>query len=196
MKALNGGSNLTNFISEYKCSYNICDDLIEFYDQNKHLHHPGLTSTQTLDKSKKDSMDLCIEANDNAEPIDNYIKSLWDNMYDYAKQYPKLNDLKAFSISEKINIQKYPIGGGFKSWHCERDGAFNQSIKRVLVFMTYLNDVDDGGTEFIYQNKIEKAEKGKTLIWPSDWTHTHRGQVSHTKEKMIITGWFSHLWDV
>src|SRR5210317_1607787 len=98
-------------------------------------------------------MDLCIEANDNAEPIDNYIKSLWDNMYDYAKQYPKLNDLKSFSISETINIQKYPIGGGFKSWHCERDGAFNQSIKRVLVFMTYLNDVEDGGTEFMYQNK-------------------------------------------
>lgn len=186
---------MTNFISEYKCSYSICDDLIEFYDQNKHLHHHGLTSTQILDKNKKDSMDLCIEPNNNVEPLENYKNSLWDNMYDYAKQYPKLNDLKAFSISEKINIQKYPIGGGFKSWHCERDGTFNQSIKRVLVFMTYLNDVDDGGTEFIYQNKIAKAEKGKTLIWPSDWTHTHRGQVSHTKEKMIITGWFSHLWD-
>ena len=77
---------MTDFISEYKCSHSICDDLIEFFDQNKHLHHLGLTSTQTVDKSKKDSIDLCVEANDNAEPLNNYKKSLWDNMYDYAKQ--------------------------------------------------------------------------------------------------------------
>ena len=55
--------------------------------------------------------------------------------------------------------------------------------------MTFLTDNPDGGTEFIYQDKYIPAEKGKTLIWPSDWTHTHRGKVDTTKEKMIITGW-------
>ena len=33
--------------------------------------------------------------------------------------------------------------------------------------MTYLNDVKDGGTEFMYQNIKTQAEKGLTLIWPS-----------------------------
>ena len=44
-----------------------------------------------------------------------------------------------------------------------------------------------------YQNKTFKAKKGDTLIWPSGWTHTHRGIVSQTQEKYIITGWWSFL---
>jgi hypothetical protein len=60
--------------------------------------------------------------------------------------------------------------------------------------MTYLNDVTDGGgTEFFHQNITTTAVKGKTLIWPSDWTFTHRGQVSPTQDKYIITGWFSFM---
>jgi len=36
-----------------------------------------------------------------------------------------------------------------------------------------------------------QPRKGLTLIWPADWTHHHRGVVSPTQEKYIITGWFS-----
>lgn len=186
---------MNDFISEYECNHNICDDLIEFFKQNKHEHREGVTSRLKVDKNVKDSIDLTISCIDNNEPIQNYTAYLWDCVYKYAEQYPYLNELSSFSFADNMNIQHYKIGGGFKNWHSERTGCFDKSIKRVLVFMTYLNDVEDGGTEFLYQNKTIKAEKGKTLIWPSDWTHTHRGQISNTKEKMIITGWFSHLWD-
>jgi hypothetical protein len=58
--------------------------------------------------------------------------------------------------------------------------------------MTYLNDVTDAGeTEFFYQKIKMKPEKGLTLIWPADWTFTHRGIASPTQEKTIITGWFN-----
>jgi len=181
-------------MSEYKCDDSICNDLIEFFRQNKHNASDGKTNN-TVIKEVKDSIDLGVHPKDDKEPVQNYTKFLWDCMEDYVKIYPYLRDVYTFSITEVMNIQKYPIGGGFKLWHTERNGAFDLTIKRVLVFMTYLNDVEDGGTEFLHQNKTIKAEKGKTLIWPSDWTHAHRGQVSYTKEKMIITGWFSHLWD-
>ena len=55
--------------------------------------------------------------------------------------------------------------------------------------MTYLNNLDDGGTHFKYYNYTTKAIKGKTLIWPAAFTHTHVGQISYTKEKTIVTGW-------
>ena len=29
------------------------------------------------------------------------------------------------------------------------------------------------------------------MIWPTDWKNIHRGIVSETKEKMIITGWYN-----
>ena len=82
-----------------------------------------------------------------------------------------------------FNIQKYPVGGGFKVWHSER-GIDKEYLYRHLVWMTFLTDNPAGGTEFIYQDKYIAAEKGKTLIWPSDWTHTHRGKVDTTKEKI------------
>jgi prolyl 4-hydroxylase len=190
-----GDNKVTDFIGKYKCNESICDDLIEFFKQNAHGHINGLTNNKVI-KDVKDSTDLCLSPYDNNEPMQNYTKFIWDCLNDYAKTYYHLQEAYKFSITESINIQKYPIGGGFKKWHYERDGSFNRSIKRILVFMTYLNDVEDGGTEFIYQKQTVKAEKTKTLIFPSDWTHTHRGQISHTKEKIIITGWFSHLWDV
>ena len=45
---------------------------------------------------------------------------------------------------------------------------------------------------FKYQKLTTPAEKGLTLIWPTDFTHTHRGQISDTHEKYIITGWFGY----
>ena len=61
---------------------------------------------------------------------------------------------------------------------------------RVLVWMTYLNDVADGGsTTFTHQDLEVQPQKGKTLIWPAEWTHAHRGNILNSGEKYIITGW-------
>ena len=64
---------------------------------------------------------------------------------------------------------------------------------RVLVWMIYLNDVTDRGeTEFYFQHHFERPEEGKLVIWPADWTYTHRGIASPTQTKYILTGWFTH----
>ena len=99
----------------------------------------------------------------------------------------------SLSVAQKsyyYNLQYYPPGGGFKTWHSERINPI--ASKRVFVFMTYLNDVEDGGTDFYYQKLTTPAKKGLTLIWPTDFTHTHSGQISDTHEKYIITGWFGY----
>ena len=56
--------------------------------------------------------------------------------------------------------------------------------------MTYLNDVEDGGrTRFPNYGLEVKPERGKTLIWPAEWTHSHTGNVVDSGTKYIITGW-------
>jgi hypothetical protein len=56
--------------------------------------------------------------------------------------------------------------------------------------MTYLNDVKDGGaTHFVHQDLSVQPEKGKTLIWPAEWTHAHLGNVVNSGSKTIVTGW-------
>ena len=108
----------------------------------------------------------------------------------YVKIYPELMISGFFNINTNFNIQHYNVNEGFNYYHYERDGL--STCSRNLVFMTYLNDVEDGGTQFKYQNLITPAKKGLTLIWPTDFTHTHRGVISQTKEKYIVTGWYTY----
>ena len=51
----------------------------------------------------------------------------------------------------------------------------------------------EGGTHFKYQKLTTPAKKGLTLIWPTDFTHVHSGQITKEHEKYIITGWFGFL---
>ena len=54
-----------------------------------------------------------------------------------------------------------------------------------------MNDIDEAGeTEFLYQNKRLVPKKNRLLIWPADWTHTHRGNPPiGQKDKYILTTW-------
>ena len=55
----------------------------------------------------------------------------------------------------------------------------------------YLNDIDEAGeTEFLYQNKRFAPKKNRLLLWPADWSHTHRGNppIGNTN-KYILTTW-------
>ena len=48
--------------------------------------------------------------------------------------------------------------------------------------------------DFEHFNLKIKPEAGKTLIWPAEWTHAHRGTVLKGGKKYIITGWL-HFTD-
>jgi 2OG-Fe(II) oxygenase superfamily len=120
-----------------------------------------------------------------------YVISIMECIETYKKEFPFCYEEKnRWILRSGIKLQHYNPGDYYKNWHAENVGT-EQYISRHLVFMTYLNDIKDGGgTEFFHQNLQVKPEKGLTLIWPADWTHVHRGIVSNTEEKFIITGWF------
>jgi len=96
-------------------------------------------------------------------------------------------------VGTTMNIQKYEPGEGYFCWHTERTLPLVETVDRALVFMTYLNDVPDGGTKFFHQGITTPAKKGLTLIWPVDWTHVHAGQITEKSEKYIITGWINYV---
>ena len=122
-----------------------------------------------------------------------YIRNLFQCFNDYKEQYDFLKTFVKKIHIGPFNIQKYLPGGHFGRLHAERTGMAH--IHRIFAWMTYLNDVDDGGTtDFDYYKVKIKPETGKTLIWPAEWTHAHRGSVLNGGEKYIITGWL-HLTD-
>jgi hypothetical protein len=169
----------------------ICNDLIHYFDIAEH-RGPGKSyfgNERVVDLSKKHSFDCIITDINMRNRYTNYLQQ-FVNLY--IKKYPWCNGYEPWTIVEDILIQHYPPGGAFFSWHTER-GNMNV-LDRHLVFMTYLNDVSDQGeTEFYHQNIKVKPEKGLTLIWPADWTFTHRGIPSPSQEKYIVTGWFNFV---
>ena len=120
--------------------------------------------------------------------IEVYINELHKCYLDYQEQWPFLKD-KINSVDiPTFNIQKYNPGDHFSHIHTERSSI--NSLHRVFAWMTYLNDVEDGGnTYFTHYDLSIKPEIGKTLIWPAEWTHAHRGEVLNSGVKYIITGW-------
>jgi hypothetical protein len=92
-----------------------------------------------------------------------------------------------------INLQKYQrSSGGYHHWHSEiyPQNATCDSLHRVLLWMFYLNDVEDGGeTEFLYQGRKIAPKKGRLVIAPAGFTHTHRGNVARSGDKYIATSW-------
>ena len=89
-----------------------------------------------------------------------------------------------------FNVQKYSKGDHFSQIHTERSSMENSN--RLFAWMTYLNNVEDGGaTNFSHYDIKIKPEIGKTLIWPAEWTHAHAGEILNNGEKYIITGWMN-----
>jgi hypothetical protein len=176
-----------NFILESKIDKLICDQLIEYHKRSpKQIGRVG----NHIDLQVKDSTDSILERS--SQEYHNYFSALGEVVAEYIKKYPFCNYYSSWQNLENTIITYYKPTQSYQGWHTERSVVDGLCGSRHLVFMTYLNDVEDGGgTEFYHQRKLIKARKGKTLIWPADWTHTHRGIVSSTQEKYIVTGWFN-----
>tara|TARA_R110000772_G_C13098949_1_gene419472 strand:+ start:53 stop:628 length:576 start_codon:yes stop_codon:yes gene_type:complete len=185
-------TSLNSFIGGWFIPKKTCNDLIKYFNKNKELQNPGgfcIDDEFYIDKEHKDSTDILIDNNNNNFEINNYRKDLQQVLNLYQERYPEVLGLEKFNL-EPFNIQKYQKKGGFKSWHTERSNKNNSF--RVLTFMTYLNDLEKGGTNFLYQKITTPSKKGLTLIWPVDFTHTHKSQICN-EEKIITTGWFKFI---
>lgn len=182
-------NSLDNFIGAWTPDdIGICDKLVEFHKNNT-AKFPGKTGGGVI-PSMKDSTDCIVDG----EIADEYFNWLQKVINKYVEKYPWSNKYSPFGIIENIYVQHYAPNGAFHAWHTERGKSEFPFAQRHLVFMTYLNDVTDGGeTEFFHQRLRIKPEKGLTVVWPADWTFTHRGIPSATQEKYIITSWLSYM---
>ena len=182
-----------NFIGSWSVEENICKGLIDYFNKNNDIHHEGQTA-DGIDKAKKNSTDLTIYPKNIKEKetisINSYLESLLECYLDYQNSWPFLKDHFNKLDIGPFNIQKYDEGGHFTKIHSERTSLTH--LHRLFAFMTYLNDDFEGGGTFFshYDLKITPIT-GKTLIWPAEWTHAHRGEIVTKGSKFIITGWLN-----
>ena len=192
---------MTNFIyrKENALSDSLCRSFIETFETDTENQTQGVINIRgetVKDNERKLSTDISFIPRDLERPrwkhlLTKLIIVLETGRNEYRQQfYRGMEKLDPWEIHWIFNMQRYLPGEGYHDYHCERAGL--STGHRMGVWMIYLNDVHDRGwTEFYYQQHYEKAEAGKLMIWPCDWTHLHRGIVSHTETKYILTGWFS-----
>lgn len=190
-------NQLNNFICGWYIDTSLCDNIQNYFNElpseNKFSggianSYDGEYTNSTVKKSTESIL------NDNSELYKAYQIELQKCLNQYMTKYEKCAGLGEFKSTSITKIQYYKPTEGFFDYHCERFGSVLPYSTRHLVYMTYLNDVNDGGeTEFLYQGIKIKPEKGLTLIWPAEWTHTHRGITSMTEHKYIVTGWFNFI---
>ena len=181
-----------NFIGAWNIENDdLCNEIITWFEKNKELQKQGVTSEGRVSSNKKRT-DISVRPknlNDfEFKCLNNFIKELHECFKDYNNQWPFLKGFTKNLDIGAFNIGKYSPGGHFGSIHSERSSI--ATLHRVFAWMTYLNNVEDGGeTNFTHYNIKIKPEIGKTLIWPAEWTHAHAGEILNSGKKYIITGW-------
>jgi hypothetical protein len=188
---------LENFILEYNnfIENDFCQKTIEYYCN---MEKAGFVGKRTfLENRKKHDIDNSYTSLNSFNTIKlDYVQSIssfflekfWKNAYTlYSEKYSVLSTSSEHKIYG-IKVQNIKIGEGYHVWHYEN--ASREVSSRLLAFILYLNDVEEGGeTEFLYSPKRIRAQQGKLILFPAGFTHTHRGNPPISNEKYILNGW-------
>tara|TARA_R100001440_G_scaffold7469_1_gene14655 strand:- start:691 stop:1296 length:606 start_codon:yes stop_codon:yes gene_type:complete len=178
----------------------ICKETINRFERYKNHQQQGIIG-KGIDVKIKDSQDLLISSWMDFRDICMILTAITsEELFNYRNHCSKLNK-KSFTTNNDISltlpssvienlivdrhqVQKTSSGKGY-TWH-------NDTVsyeRRVLTYIYYLNDVEDGWTEFWQGDKIAPKE-GRLLIFPSIWTYFHQGYPPK-QDKYISIGWAS-----
>ena len=184
---------LTDFIHRYEgvFSREDCQEIIEYINllendgclihENEASHLQDQYSNNLIAKDKYE-----IDLQSAHRICQKVLPKLSPPVEDYLKTYSLLGQSKFLLYDCKL--KKIPPGHGFHAWHYESAGY--DQVGRVFVVQLYLNDDFEGGeTEFLYQNKREQAKRGDVLIFPTNFTHVHRGNTPIGGTKYLLTSW-------
>ena len=104
---------------------------------------------------------------------------------EYVKKYPTLEEYNLQQLI--INLQCTKPGEGYHLWHCENTGGYGS---RVCATAMFLNDDFEGGeTEFLHQSRRIEPKRGRIIVFPTTYTHVHRGNPPLDGKKYILTSW-------
>jgi hypothetical protein len=181
--------HLDDFLGIYDDAFtpSVCKEFIEYIDL---MEKRSLLMKMSESSHTQDDLGLNFSHCYNLKSWSWIGESFFPTIKPYISEY-----INKFSILTEANfmlldlkVKKIEQGAGFHRWHYEN--ACYASLDRFLVIQVYLNTIEEGGeTEFLYLNRRVKAEQGRLLIFPSGFTHTHRGNPPIGEDKYILTSW-------
>lgn len=166
-----------------------CKHVIEKFesDESKRPGHVGDGYIPEL----KDSIDLPISQNRQwmeEEIVLNDVlhQALMKYTHHFASFRNTIGDCSPRLIEQTFSQVQKTVPGGKYDWHSDIDFRQEDRI-RMITYLWYLNDVEDGYTEFCSGERIY-PERGKLILFPSTWDRIHRGTPPKS-DKYVCTGW-------
>lgn len=171
-----------------------CTGLIAAFEAASERQQPGHT-VQGYDPAHKLDTEIRVDSALFALPewaplLTSVLAGLKTSIETYKSQSLGLELIAPWMLLSAFNFQRYLPGEGYPTLHCEV-GGMDSTENRVLTWILYLNDVTDcGETYFPNQQRRLSARQGKLVVAPAYWTHCHKGIISPTQTKYILTGWY------
>ena len=184
-----------------------CMEIIEKFEKDQDNQIQGLTGAGVM-LSVKNSKDILITACENWQEEDNLFRKL---INDYHQQYfdhlnhPNTSNFVSYVTGERYmygpfymdqgdldildtgyQIQKTDPGKGY-TWHNDFNLYPGGTTVRYLTFILYLNDVEEGWTQF-YNGDQVSPRAGRLVFFPATWTYVHQGYPPK-QTKYLMTGW-------
>ena len=184
--------NEPHFIGMWEFNNDIlCKNIINLFEKRNDRHGQGEFGG-AIQLDKKDTIDISVDiyelfGESEFSIAREYIDFVASCYLQYCEEWPFMKRFKNAKIG-RFNFQKYHTGKHFLHIHSERMRLYE--CHRLFAFMTYLNDVEEGGeTTFNHYDIKIKPKTGRTIIWPAEWTHAHAGLTVDAGVKYIATGW-------
>ena len=193
--------------NEGSLSKELCEKFIKYFDSNEQLQNEGviglnkkngeygLENKVGVNKNVKESMDIYILLNKlkNGTELFSMVNCLLENLKINLQFY--IGILKEQNIcfsTDKLSVkelllQKYISNEGKFAYHT--DFKLEKEKYRLINFIWYLNDVEEGGETEFFGNYRIKPTQGKIVFFPSEWFFPHQGKTPLSNNKYIITGW-------
>ena len=188
-----------------------CDSMINKFEKRDELNlisGKGVTFLETAlmkeeNKTKNElkgiasgkiTTEMHITQNKNIlQKEDNYLSDVLTEIFiRYSRDIVLHTGLKIFQdiTDTGYQMQKYNKNEGRYTLHHDFavDVINRERCYRILTFLFYLNDVEEGGETTFSTFKV-KPTKGSLLLFPATWNYVHSGNVPRSSDKYIITGW-------
>jgi hypothetical protein len=110
---------------------------------------------------------------------------------EYSQAFPAIGYVGNLCVLSNCRFKHFPPGYSYSAWHQEHVYNFPHRIGCIIV---YLSD-HNCGTEFLSTKEVVHSRTGRAMMFPTFWTHTHRGQVCPDNRNRYILGAYLQLID-
>jgi hypothetical protein len=175
-------------------SDDICKDIIEsceqYFEEQKLLN-------DNKEEKEPIRLDIALYSINNefwSKIKDKITSKIINVMKEYYSKFDEdiyhLNKLHKELVIENITLNKYLPNKETITNICDFN-ICEEKYYRILSYVFYLNDINNGGESIFENGIIIKPKQGKVVLYPSDWLFTRREEKIITDSKYIITGWIN-----